>query len=374
MSAGRADVAPVSVEAWEEHLDCMEWVTRQHTMGEIDRAGEYLAFINDGRQFGHLVPEISENYRAVLEVAENWRSAHARPLQTAYMTLRQRAQRIQPDALVVQRMKRRESIIGKLSREPKMKLSQMQDLGGCRAVVSAPKQLHRLSEAYSGDQYRRFDYVSLPKSNGYRSIHFICRYKNGSKKPHLQSFVGQRVEVQIRTQMQHSWATAVETVSTFTQQSLKSNVGEDKWKRFFLLCSAYMADLEGLARPADVPADTLELATELLTVESELRVVVSMEGWKRAMEVTDSAPDKRGTIYLLVLNTERRRVRVMRFPLDEFIMADIAYTEAEEEAARNQNIQTVLVSASSIAALKRAYPNFYADTSAFIKTMRKVVS
>jgi ppGpp synthetase/RelA/SpoT-type nucleotidyltranferase len=42
-----------------------------------------------------------------------------------------RAKRVSNVAIVAQRLKRFESIASKLVREPNMKLSQMQDLGGC---------------------------------------------------------------------------------------------------------------------------------------------------------------------------------------------------------------------------------------------------
>ncbi len=39
--------------------------------------------------------------------------------------------------------------------------------------------------------------------------------------------------MQIRTAVQHSWATAVEVVGAFTAQSLKSSQGNEKWLDFF---------------------------------------------------------------------------------------------------------------------------------------------
>jgi (p)ppGpp synthase/HD superfamily hydrolase len=50
--------------------------------------------------------------------------------------LRVRIRNVEQKALVAQRPKRSSSIINKLVREPDMKLSQMQDLGGCRTILS----------------------------------------------------------------------------------------------------------------------------------------------------------------------------------------------------------------------------------------------
>ena len=210
----------------------MRWIEPKRGKGEIDRAGQDLVYIQDDPYFFDAATE--EIWHEALNVVGNWRSSHARALQTIYMILRNRARKVDPDALVVQRLKRMESIISKLGREENMKLSQMQDLGGCRAVVVGVEELRELVSRYeksnqrtSGQEFtKRFDYVTRPKPNGYRSIHYVYKYR--SMREHLQPFVGQRIEVLIRTQNEHSWATAVETVSTFTDQSLKANIGEEE--------------------------------------------------------------------------------------------------------------------------------------------------
>jgi len=40
------------------------------------------------------------------------------------------------------------------------------------------------------------------------------------------------IEIQIRSKLQHIWATAVETVGFFTGQAIKSNEGEKEWNDF----------------------------------------------------------------------------------------------------------------------------------------------
>jgi hypothetical protein len=69
-----------------------------------------------------------------------------------------------------------------------------------------------------------------PQKSGYRGIHLVYRY-NGRKT----EYNGLKIEIQIRTVIQHAWATAVETVGMFTQQALKSSQGEQDWLRYFAL-------------------------------------------------------------------------------------------------------------------------------------------
>src|SRR5262245_47079255 len=103
----------------------MPWVERAYSKGRIDRSGQALITLSkwdDARD-------------EAIKVVDNWRSCHAYPLQIIKMTLLNRAKKIDGDALIAQRLKRRPSIEIKLRDNPHMKLSQMQDIGGCRAVL-----------------------------------------------------------------------------------------------------------------------------------------------------------------------------------------------------------------------------------------------
>ncbi len=52
------------------------------------------------------------------------------------------------------------------------------------------------------------------------------------------------IEVQLRTRLQHNWATAVETVGIFTGEALKSSQGNEDWQDFFRLVSTWFAHKE----------------------------------------------------------------------------------------------------------------------------------
>src|SRR5258707_229127 len=206
----------------------MAWAKRKYSKGQIDRAGEALIVL------GKDDPAREE----AIGVVDNWRSCHAYPLQIIKMTLLRRAKKINPNALIAQRMKRRPSIEIKLLDNENMKLSQMQDIGGCRAVLQNVKEVRGLVDVYksshaksgkgkakarsSWDGSDAFDYIKRPKPEGYRSVHLIFRFQSPS--PEKKTFNGQRIEIQIRSKLQHAWATAVETAQLFTGQALKAKV------------------------------------------------------------------------------------------------------------------------------------------------------
>ena len=65
---------------------------------------------------------------------------------------------------------------------------------------------------------RAYDYVTKGKDDGYRSYHVVFDFQS---RDHEAAFDGRRVEVQVRTWLQHSWATAVEAVGLFRRENLK---------------------------------------------------------------------------------------------------------------------------------------------------------
>lgn len=148
------------------------------------------------------------------------------------------------NALIVQRLKKMQSIKRKLKYNDLLsnKLSHMQDIGGCRVILPDNNNVFTLKKVLEESRWkqkliRTNDYITSPKKTGYRGIHLIyeCNSKNNS------SYNGMNVEIQLRTKLQHTWATAVETIDTFTGSELKSNKGKDEWKRFFALMSSLFA-------------------------------------------------------------------------------------------------------------------------------------
>jgi ppGpp synthetase/RelA/SpoT-type nucleotidyltranferase len=158
------------------------WTVPSHTKGRMDWAGDTL--------IGGEAWLKSMDYMNALQIINNWRSAHSYPLQALTMTLRTRARNIDRSAIIAQRLKRLTSIAAKLRRNKTMQLSQMQDIGGCRAVVHDMKQVEKLVGLYEkswaknpkvrAEFVKKFDYVSSPKVDGYRGVHLIykCRSKS----------------------------------------------------------------------------------------------------------------------------------------------------------------------------------------------------
>lgn len=369
----------------------MSWTTPQYSRRQVDAAGasysdsfKSLAYkygIPSGEaedvDFDKWVEEIDNAFTII----NNWRASHSYPLLILKKALHYRAKKVDENAIVAQRLKRLFSIRHKLERNPHMKLSQMQDIGGCRAVVRDVSQVDRLVDIYQesiaknphdrSECIETYNYIDRPKPDGYRSVHYVYKYR--SKSPQHQCFNGLRVEVQLRSQLQHAWATAVETVSTFTGQALKSNIGDDDWKRFFALMGSAIALREERPPVPGTPEAKLELVEELRTLTLQLRIEAVLSGWSQAVQMAGNWPMD-AKAFLLVLDAREKRVQVQGFRNNELARADEEYLNVEKANKDNPDVQAVLVSVDSISALQSAYPNYYLDTSAFLEAVRLAIA
>jgi ppGpp synthetase/RelA/SpoT-type nucleotidyltranferase len=315
-----------------------------------------------------------------LAIINNWRASHAFPLNALHVTLRGRSKKVDATALTAQRLKRLSSIEAKLRRFSNMKLTQMQDIGGCRAVVKDIAEVEKLVTAYrkgvAKNPKKRHafvsekDYISNPKPDGYRSYHLVYRYHSRAKKH--SAYNGLKIEIQIRTKLQHAWATAVEIISTFTGQALKSSIGDECWKRFFKLMSSEIALREKRPPIADTPQDHSELVKELRELVKKLQVYDALVGWGTGVQVV-SQGEKNAHSYLLILDSKQRVITHIGFTKLELPEAQQRYLQAEKENADKPWIQAVLVSVAQISALRRAYPNYYLDSLAFTQAVGQAI-
>lgn len=150
-----------------------KWEVPKYSGNQINKAGKIIA-----DPFS-----TSEERKKALVILNNWRAAHAYPLQIICSNLRKK----NPNAIVVQRLKRLESITGKIQRFPEMQLYKMQDLGGCRVIVDTIEQVYEAVDKYKNSRIRHilkreYDYIANPKQSGYRSYHMVYQFYSDKKR------------------------------------------------------------------------------------------------------------------------------------------------------------------------------------------------
>ena len=353
----------------------MIYTQPEYSVQEINGAGKILSasFRDDWTDWSD---DQLTKYRLAVEIINNWRGSHNYPLNTFSVNLRAISKRLSSDALVAQRIKRLQSIGLKLVLHPTMKLSQMQDLGGCRAIlpdISIAKKVVEYYELTSRIKHERAptdDYIANPKASGYRGVHLIYRYFSDKNKA---IYNGMKIEMQIRSKYQHAWATAVETTGMFSGQALKSSLGSEDWKRFFALMGSVIAFREKSPLIPGTPQKRSELIDELRGLAMTLQVSVRLREYGNAMNaISNTTTD--AVFYLLQLDPTKGRLQITGFALNQIEEASKRYAEAEEAAKQKSGGDAVLVSVESISALGKAYPNYFADTRLFLELMQQALS
>ena len=342
----------------------MKWIEPAHSRRQVDRAGADLAAGVAG-----------ERHAQARRIAANWRSAHAFPVNTIQNGVRRRAtEAAYGPVLISQRLKRTPSTIAKLQRYPRMKLSRMQDIGGCRAVLNTVARAQRLRQAQLRSRakhrlVREYDYIARPKESGYRGIHLVYSYRGTKRDTHD----GLLVEVQLRSRLQHVWATAVETAGALRREALKASRGEAEWLRFFALVSSWFAHQEQRPLVPGTPGEPGEIAAGIRRLAAEIGVVEAMQttGFLARSPVKRIAPKAQ---YFLLERRPDGHFSVTGYLRDELERANEAYFDTEAKVADVQGGDAVLVSVDSIEALKRAYPNYHLDTTSFLARLRPILN
>lgn len=301
---------------------------------------------------------------------DGWRASHLYPMNTFRAMLHKRVRRVQK-AGVAQRLKRMPTVRDKLIRMPETELSRLQDIGGLRVILPNISEVYKLNEyLHSSAQKHTLkktrDYIKEPKADGYRGIHVVFKYHGTTIT--AQEYDGLLIEIQLRTSLQHSWATAVEIASLITGEKYKSGFGNEKWLDFFRIASKAIELLEylddGEEFIASPPFKPVELYDELLTIDSEEKITESLQAFSQAVRVIHS--QKRGSDYYVIkIDPSQKQTTIYGFSGQNTSEAISLYNDLEKENV-GTDIDQVLVTAGKLNELKRAYPNYFPDVSKFV--------
>jgi hypothetical protein len=351
---------------------------------EIIKAGEKLLDVD-------LITKDSAAYLAAMDILSYWRFSHEGPLEIAFKLLQEVAQKKDKSTIFAKRLKRYVSIVAKLRRYEKMKLKNMQDIGGCRAIVANEKRLLQLVRELRkkpqfkgrGGKIRSKDYVSNPKQDGYRGYHLIGNFGDGNDQ--------KSIEIQVRTSLQHDWATALEIVDLFTGQALKSNQGNADWEVFFRYVSEQFAVMESIHLFDTLSKEkkyaiyrevilgnknNIEACRRTQEYCSKLNVIARLQAFAYSLDIINARLSEVPVSgYALVeVNTEKKQVRSTLYSDDLNSEAEARYIELEKTAAIKPHLVVALVSTTAVGGIKEAYPNYFADSTDFVQHLFFITS
>ncbi len=192
-----------------------------YSKGAVNRAGQHLAQRLGEVLAGQrptLIDEHDEDDVRARDIVHWWQDQHVPPMLAVDDVVRGVAPSLRLEGWAVQvvtfRPKRFETIVDKLRRET-VRLGDMVDLGGVRAVVNTQEEVDALARDLGEqlDVRRTRDWTRQPRATGYRAVHLHVRHG------------GRMIEIQLRTFGQDAWANAVEAESRLSGHNYKAGQG-----------------------------------------------------------------------------------------------------------------------------------------------------
>ena len=312
----------------------------------LDRAGKIIQQHQDGKE-----------YRDSIDILNRWREQHVLPMDFYFDAFNGiiRHDPAYNNVVIAERLKRLPTILDKLKRFPHMHLSTMYDIGGVRVILDDMELLSsfqcKVSKLPGLKASQCKDYITKPKSNGYRGRHLVFKHDE------------MLVEVQLRTKLQHLWATSVETIDAIRGTSMKTEQSNNYWQRFFELASSAFAYIENLPMlPQHQGWDVIYLIDKIQDMLRNYPIEVNLKTYVATHGVISDYGQKNDSYYALVtLNSRNNETSIAYYPEIKYQEALSNYKTAENNHSNN----SVLVSVSDLRSLRDAYPNYFKDISRF---------
>jgi len=346
-----------------------------------EKSKQPLAFSkNQVEKAGRVIRKNEGNFEHAIEVVQNFRAAHLYPLQIIKNLVWKHVKKLDllETATVVRRLKRLPTIIDKLQRKSldgktdnAISLKRMHDIGGCRVILESLDDLERLNKSLDSSKtvhgVKIYDYITLPKRSGYRGIHRV--YKSYDKS-NTHAWKGFQIEVQLRTRLQHLWATTVEIVDIIEKESLKTNptAASTNWKRLFEIMGEFLAVRDG---SWDMSQETaISYKEELVLLNSKLSIFNKLDAFNSAFKMEEIKKKSKDSGYtLLVYNTKEQQGNAFLYSESKKVLALEHYAEQEKNTDNN----VLLVAGSDLKSIEKAYPNYLSDTSEFLAEYSRII-
>ena len=360
-----------------------DWVHPQYSRSQITRSGVILR--NSDDPFDEV---------EAMEALNNWKAAHELPLHYITRAVKKYANNVSKITTIVQRRKRTESILLKLKQQPKLDLARMQDLVGFRIVFrhnNPERNLARIdelvkiiSESRMRSKSRITNYIVDPRESGYRSVHAIFKYNSSSYPGHNNM----QVELQIRTKIQHIWATAVETVGMFERSHLKQGIGNENWLEFFRIMSQLMSIEEETSVATNQERKLIQKKLRVISTKigaSEQLSLIALQNAILQQAYNKIKARTKSNLGYMLLNLDLRKlnayynaptpadrislekiITIDGFGKNEELRATGEYSRLEKEAHESSDVFVLLAKARDVKSLRKGFPNYFADISEFI--------
>lgn len=322
------------------------------TKSKIDRAGIALA-----KDSFRNVEEMVE----LEDVFDEYRKSHLEPLSETTLELQKWLNEYGHDYYIAQRLKRKPQIIRKLNRLS-VRLTQLQDIGGCRIIVEKNELVDQIisflkSKIESTEELklvRITDYREKGRDiTGYRSVHLLLERS------------GKKLELQLRSRIQHYWAESIERTSVIYGRHLKESEGDERVISYFQKLSDAFFEIESGRTPS------VRFRLEIDVAKKEAEEIIRKHSLSKAI---DSHVNE--DIILTLTEKERRStspinnwIIVFDWSSGKFVSWDIvgktpdeaikAYVHYENQFPVEKHFEVVLIGSSHVATVRKTHSHYF---------------
>lgn len=258
-----------------------------------------------------------------------------------------------------------------------MQLGRMHDIAGCRVIFpnvellnSFREDVHKARFAHTrrSTDDEKWNYITHPKPDGYRGIHDVYEYDTRSNQG--RAWKGLLIEIQYRTLLQHSWATAVEVAGLLTHNNPKFGQGAPEFVEFFAVASELLARrFEGLT--SCFPSEDYEdLKKRLVALENHTRI---LQLFRRVNSKVVSINFKMNNILIFPFVTEDKENESGLEVISFGNLKSAIDTYNELEKSREGQADIVLVRADNFENMRITFRNYFADTTEFVSHLDEIL-
>jgi putative GTP pyrophosphokinase len=335
----------------------MAWPTPQYSKNRVRTAGKRIA--KSHRENGGILAWGVYISRDEFDIIENWRTSHGAVLNTAQAWLRRLDKLQRP--IVGQRLKRHSTIVDKLSSGRSQDLSTMHDIAGVRAIFRSIDEVEDFRDQMrqSKAQHRlmheaeKFNYIAKPKDTGYRGIHEVIERQVASSSG--APWNGLKFEVQLRTAVQHAWATAVEIYDDTQSARFKFQSSVNPAYEQFLIVSEMFSRIHEGRTGCHPEKSDRELENRFTELEEQTHTVTMIHGLQVAV---NNSPLEKNSILQRTVNGA---LFIRTYPSFPIALRAISQIEALPET-----LNAVLVGAKTPFHIREAFRNYFEDTTDFV--------
>lgn len=303
-----------------------------------------------------------DKYILYTDAFDEYRKNHLEPLSKTTIELQQWLAQFGKEYFIAQRLKRKPQILRKLKRFS-ARLSQLQDIGGARVIVEQNRDVDELVNFLREKFESRTD-LKLVKLTDYRGE---GREDSGYRAYHLiLERDGYRMELQIRSKIQHYWAETIERTSVIYGYHLKELEGDSSVIHYFKKLSDLFYEIEAGRTPSAQLKTKIEdlriRSEEIIQAADEKNVFSSFvnEGVTKDLERKEISSGISGLNHWIF---------VFNWNIGSFVVWDLVtndpdgairkYVEYENKYTSDNGFEVVLVGSSKVSTLRQTHSHYF---------------